>query len=444
MDQSALDLAFTTIIGGAGIGGGLASIGIGLGIAKAALRAGGQWGADYDMQRAALDAQVELERARAQISAAAAAATAAAAAESNPRTYAPHITYAPHSTYNTTEGATTVRPPQPATEPAELPGVIDLADIHHRPTRHAILLGLAPGGQPLTVAARDLMHTGLIGASGGGKSNTGRLILAQLLACGVECVIADPHFTPYDAESDEDWRPIAQRLRIAPARKAGEIGDLFSWLSDELSRRLTLRASGERVGTPIVAYVDELPSIIANVEGAMSTLSELLREGRKVALYVVSASQDLLTKTLRTGGEIRENLRSCYYSGGAAHSAAPLLDMSRKEIGTYESRLGRGVVLLRSTATPTATLARVPLASNRAIVALLSDDATEASWKHTGSTLEAPKGATPRDPLKERIFASFSGGKDIRDIAIELCGSGSGRAYQEASKRVQETIRGEL
>ena len=101
-------------------------------------------------------------------------------------------------------------------------------------------------------------------------------------------------------------------------------------------------------------------------------------------------------------------------------------------------------MLLRSTATPTATLARVPLASNRAIVALLSDDATEASWKHTGSTLEAPKGATPRDPLKERIFASFSGGKDIRDIAIELCGSGSGRAYQEASKRVQETIRGEL
>ncbi|NJN68143.1 MAG: hypothetical protein HC884_16230 [Chloroflexaceae bacterium] len=86
---------------------------------------------------------------------------------------------------------------------------------------------------------------------------------------------------------------------MAPARKAGEIGSLLGWLGDELQRRLERRSQGERPGRPIVAYLDELPSIVKDVPGAMETLSRILREGRKVALYLVSASQDLLTRTLK-------------------------------------------------------------------------------------------------------------------------------------------------
>lgn len=398
------------------------------------------------LKLAEIDAHTETERARA----AAAADLAAAAAAAQPRSYTMH--YAPHIS-----GGGASSPPLPQVVGAaadlgagELPPAVDLADLHFPPHRGAILLALGPGGQPLTVPARDLMHTGLVGASGGGKSNTGRLILAQLLACGVDCVIADPHYTPFDAESGEDWRPIARRLKIAPARKAGEIEDLFAWLGEHMHQRYDRRDRGERPGPPVVAYVDELPAIVADVPGAMDTLSRLLREGRKVGVYLVSASQDLLVSTLKSGGEIRENLRSCYYSGGAGTSAVQLLDMPKRDIGQYESRLGRGVVLLRSAATPATTLARVPLASNRAVSGLLSDDAAtltietpqKAARNPAESAVENASAAvqTP-DPEAARILAMFAGGESMRGVVKAVYGVSGGGRYNELLAHVQTVIR---
>ena len=39
---------------------------------------------------------------------------------------------------------------------------------------------------------------------------------AQILACGVVAWLADPHFTPRDPRSGEDWRMIAARLAEPP------------------------------------------------------------------------------------------------------------------------------------------------------------------------------------------------------------------------------------
>jgi hypothetical protein len=356
--------------------------------------------------------------------------------------YAPHIAYAPHTSSKAIPGDTASVPDE---QPASgLPGLIDLADLDFVPSPRRLLLGLGEDGKPLTVPAAALMHTGIVGNTGGGKSNTGRLLLAQLLACKVPCVLADPHFAELDAESGEDWRPIARRLKLAPARKAGDIQDLFVWLDSEMRRRYDLREAGEKWGAPLVCYVDELPAIIANVPGAMATLAKLLQEGRKVFLYVVTSSQSLLTDVLKTPGEVRDNLRSCYYSGGAADSVVRLLDMPKRDVFTYEEQLGQGVVLLRSAATPRATLARVPLASNEGIARLLPDDLHQQAETIDIAMPRQDAGNTSvkaHTAAERRVLDMFAGGASIAEIAREISGARNGRRYTEASQQAQAVIR---
>jgi hypothetical protein len=284
-----------------------------------------------------------------------------------PSHYAPHITTTAAST---TGGPTVI---DQAVEQPELPGPIDLVDLAFSPSAGRLLLGLGPGGEFITVSGKQLMHVALSGSTGSGKTNTGRLLIAQLLAIGSQVVIANPHHTSYDAESGDDWRGIERRLHLAPAVKSDEISYLLGWLAhDELQRRLDRRQAGQRPGGALTLYLDELPVIVQEVPGAAAQLGKLLRQGRALGLYVMGASQDFLTKTLGGGSGIREAYRTVYYAGGDLVGARSLLDMRQGEID--ESQLGRGVVYLRSATTSPARLCRVPLASNAAIARLLSDD----------------------------------------------------------------------
>lgn len=291
--------------------------------------------------------------------------------------------YSPHLTYRSEQAAPVAHtlPGDPAHSMLEehetppLPGLTDLLDIRYQPTTEHLLLALGPGGAPVSVSVKQLMHCGLVGATGAGKSNIGRLLLAQLLRCNVDCVIADPHFTEYDAENDEDWRPIARRLRFPAAVDPATIGETLRWFLAELEQRKKLRERSERWGAPILLYLDELPDILETVDGSLDALATLLRQGRKYHLYVISATQDMLTKTLgKSGGAIRNCYRTAFYSGGDTHSATVLLDIPQKEINTIEGNLGQGIVLLRSASSTPAQLVRVPLVSNESIYHLLEDN----------------------------------------------------------------------
>ncbi len=110
--------------------------------------------------------------------------------------------------------------------PALPVGTVDLSELVQtwRPSVDSITLAVGPGGVPYRVHARELCHVALAGATGGGKSNIMRLLLAQLTAAGAKVVLADPHFTPYDPESGDDWRPIAQRLHMAQRSRRPTFG----------------------------------------------------------------------------------------------------------------------------------------------------------------------------------------------------------------------------
>lgn len=289
----------------------------------------------------------------------------------------PHtLTYAPREDYRANASGVPVHAPDvAAADPAPLPGVLDLADVPHTPSVQSILLAVGPGGAPVTVPMKSLWHIAMAGPTGNGKSNIARMVVAQLQAIGAKVCVGDPKWTEYDAEQDEDWRPIARRLHREPAYKAREIGALLAWAAapgtGELDRRLELRRQGEKPGGPLFLYLDELPWIAQHVDDAERMIGDLVRVGRGVGLFLLVGAQDMLAKSVNLSAE-RENFRTGYYLGGDVKSGSILLGIPQREVS---DPAGLGLAWLRSSATTPPQEVRVPYASNRAIYRLLPDDA---------------------------------------------------------------------
>ncbi len=233
-------------------------------------------------------------------------------------------------------------------EPPALPGPLDLATMDIRPSESRILLALDAAG-PVNVSVTQLCHVALLGATGGGKSNLLRLIIPQLQAFGAHVALADPHYAPIDPENGDDWRLIEQRLIYPPAVKAGQIDQLLDHLTEELERRLERRRKNERVGVPLFLCFDELPSIADLVPDAVPRIGRLLREGRKVHLLTIGASQSMLIKEVGGSSALRDQYRTSFYVGGDRKSASGLLDIPERLID--DGPLGKGIVLLRSEVT---------------------------------------------------------------------------------------------
>ena len=365
--------------------------------------------------------------------------------------------------------AATAEAPALAAEPAapQLPGPVDMAELlsDFKPSTDRILLGLGPSGQHTAPVSR-LMHIAFLGATGGGKSNLMRLTLAQLLAIGAHVILVDPHFAAVDPESGDDWRPIAERLHMAPASSAGDIRNAVAWVKDELDARLERRRRMEPIGPPMFLAYDELPSMIRLAPEAPEQLGRVLREGRKVKLFCVGASQEFLIKIVGGSSGARDQYRTAFYVGGDKISASALLDIPQRSID--DAPLGAGIAMLRSAATPEAQLVRIPLASNTAIEQLLSPAyARPISGRYAAderpmmsanaATLggENRPGIGQKSAEAERLHSAtasaealraarlFMEGLDPSKIVQELRGISSkqGAKYQQALAEIHELIR---
>lgn len=339
-----------------------------------------------------------------------------------------------------------------------LPGVTDAATLGYRAHRAAILLALGTGGTPVTVPLSSLCHVALVGATGGGKSNALRLLLPQLLAVGARVSLCDPHYTALDADNGDDWRPIAARLAGAPAVAARDIDAEIDRLCTELHQRLAIRRDGGTVGAPWFLAVDELPVIADTVPDAMPRLTSLLREGRKVGLYVLGASQSMLVKALGGDSSARDAYRTCIYSGGDTRSASALLDIPQRDIP--EGALGPGVAMVRA-AGVAAQVVRIPYASNAYLHQVLplpngsgsgsgSGSGAVAAGSATGSggagAPSAPgataSGASGLSDADTELLRQFLAGSSVGKLAAELNGgTPGGRGYQVQAHRVNDVLR---
>lgn len=372
-------------------------------------------------------------------------------------------TFTYHDAHQSSAPATPALP-EPATQ---LPGMLDLSALECNPTLDHILLGVDELGQ-ITVSVQDLCHVALLGSTGGGKSNLLRLIIPQLQKIGASCILADPHYAPLDPENGDDWRPIADRLIHAPAVTAAAIDQELSFMHDELARRLEKRNKNEPIGIPLFFCFDELPVICDLVKDAPARLGKLLREGRKVSLLTVGASQSMLIKEIGGSSTLRDQYRTAFYVGGDRKSAAAMLDMPERDID--DGPLGKGVVLLRSKATAPARLVRVPLVSNASLYGLLgvarsavvapteplsnplqtgfgfAAMATNGQRNDNGMTAQPDSGnsSTGSDNLPTaetaRIIALFRAKKSVGGIIRELYGPIAGEKYKKARAAIEAIL----
>jgi hypothetical protein len=257
-------------------------------------------------------------------------------------------------------------------------------------------------------------------------------------------VLADPHFAPVDPESGEDWRPIANRLVMEPAVSYAAIKDTLRWLStDELPKRLDLRRQGEHPGTPYFLAMDELPAIVKHVPEAPEYMADLLREGRKVGLYLVTAAQDWLVKTVGGSGAVRDCFRTAFYVGGDATSARVLLDVKGR---IDDGGLGKGIVMMRSSATLQAALSRIPYASNDALYDLLpaSVATTPPLQSRFTETIVEAETSEPLQPALDarsmHVRDMLRSGTSQRQIIQDLYGVSGGAKYTEAAKELSDII----
>ena len=336
--------------------------------------------------------------------------------------------------------------PTTAARPMQL---LDLIDAALR--RNEIMLGIEEG-QPVTAPVRDLCHVGIAGATGGGKSTVMRLLLTQLLASGASVVLADPHYADVDPKSGDDWRTIRAGLHLPPSYRYRDIRELLGWLVREMETRLEMRRRGEIWASSLFLAFDEYPLIAQNVPEAADLVGRILREGRKVDVLVLGAFQDALVRSIGGDGAVRENYRTAYYLGGDQHTARVLLDVRGR---VDDSRLGRGVALLRSPATTPAREVSVPRLGNEAIAAILPPSTgvegalgrgNEAELSDFGRGAEgATEGALEGDAegamREEQVLQMLRAGASITETIRELWGVSSGRRYQEAAAIVGDMIR---
>ncbi len=260
--------------------------------------------------------------------------------------------------------------------PVDVPPACQFSQVlqSFQPTPERILLAYLSGGDMALSTAGGICHAALAGATGGGKSVIMRLLMAQLCAVGATVLLLNPHYTHFDIESGEDWTPFEPYLYDNPMKCKDYriIGGYLKQVAEEmLPARLEKYARSEQVGAPFYLVLDELPAIVKHVPDAPGWMADILREGRKVKLFLVTAAQDFLVKTVMGkdgSGAVRDCFRTAVYVGGDPTTARVLLDVK----GTVDDGgLGKGVVMLRSSQVKQAAFARVPYVDNESLYRLL-------------------------------------------------------------------------
>jgi hypothetical protein len=246
------------------------------------------------------------------------------------------------------------------------------------PSLDKIYLGTLPDGTPVFVKARNLCHTALAGATRGGKDHLIRQLMSQLCFAGAKVYLLNPNYTRYDLESvdpygrpyAEDWTPFESWLKNDPRemiprdRKYQVIEHYLKSAYDMVERRMEKYGYSEQLGAPQFLFVNEIPAIVDEVPHTATYLKKILREGAKVGVFMVNASQDFQVTTVFK--EIGGGVRKCYRTAIDVGSDPA----TQNALGLPVAKgLGKGNVSLRCDAVLSA--ARAPYVDNDALYALL-------------------------------------------------------------------------
>lgn len=265
---------------------------------------------------------------------------------------------------------------------ALVPARYDLREVWQAftPSSKQIFLGRSAQGD-IIVPGNKLLHCVATGPTGGGKTNTVRMVLMQLVYIGCQVTLCDIHYAPIKEDEDGnpiDWRPIVNNLARPPIYDLSQIIKWMNWLAfTELQNRIDRQRDNLSIGAPIFFTIAELPAVLDEAGKEIAQpLAKILRQGRQYQIFFVGDSQDLLTNTLHMTTGPRECFRTGYYTGGDPTTAKALLDLP-KGVTVDETGIGQGGLMYLKTAIHPYQLARVGWASNAALYDLFETPANE-------------------------------------------------------------------
>lgn len=432
--------ASSVVVGGVGIGL-VAS-------ARALWRWAGHLGYGIDMQRLAIQADLEKEKARAEIASAHARVTEAL----QPRTihYAPNTTYSPHMTApRATSG---VQMDGAREDVPVVPTFADLLSDGKVGKGNALLLGYNDG-TPIYGDWRDLYSTGIGGISGSGKSWTAAYLLSQSALHGACIALLDPHSGDKESLSSR-LAPLSSCFLCDAAGDSRQMIDIVAMVGAELQRRQ--RTRDNRI--PWVLVADEFSSLMrGELADPLARLFEkIAQEGRKLQIYGMALGQ-VWQASRSGGGELRDSLASCYLHRLRPNQARYLTGLTASSLPSDLLDLPAGTAYLMSTSGELrrVTIPRCTDSDIATVAGVLTDNAPTLEMParkravNEAETREKP-GDTPLETQKPqtaqegRIIALARQATPISQIVSEVWGVRGGSKYQERAGEVMRVISDEL
>jgi len=342
------------------------------------------------------------------------------------------------------------------------------------PTPERLLMGQGASG-PVYRSLEQLLHVGVLGSSGSGKS-TSQLALACQLAMidGATMAVLDPEAATFQALR------TSPRLYLPFPEDGAACVDNLQALQGELNeRRALLSHAGawdwqelnrEHGGmmAPIFGFIDELPTL-TSYQDTEPLLLDLARRGRKCGMYLMVASQslkreDVGSTTIRQQFATKLLLRT----GEAAQGRALGLEanwckqataFNEPGLAVYSPSDGQPEVIrvpyvgkaaaahiLRGATVPTPAVAR-PVTSGRMLASepepepreLLNQQFTvceshEPEFKHVANVPEIAG-------IVQRLKAEGRGKNAIIETVWGAKPGGT-RAYREASEQYRQLVEG--
>lgn len=156
-----------------------------------------------------------------------------------------------------------------------------------------------------SIDAETRQHCLIAARTGDGKTQTIISAMVHDIARGCQVVWCSPQLTLYHPKDQRcDLRPLALHFEQVTSYPA-----ILSVLDAAYAigeTRKPLYRAGEDVGHPIVLYFDEWPAIVATLgKEAVDRMARIVRECRKLNIWVVIATQDALVETIGFSSGVR-------------------------------------------------------------------------------------------------------------------------------------------
>lgn len=378
--------------------------------------------------------------------------------------YAPH--HAPRLDYRGDAGRDAL--PAPA-EPARLldsPTFAALLDADGVGKGHPLILGydLDNDGAELPGSWADLYSTVTAGLPGTGKTTSQRFFACQTALHGARFVVCDPHAGAGPESLAATLAPLRAAYLVEPAEEPRDILAAARYVA-ELGEARVKGRSADR--WPLILWVDELTGLLGRSDvGAdlAEVLERIAQEHRKVAIFLAASGQ--IWTASRATSELRDSMASVLCHRMKRSQARLLLPT---EEAAQVERLATGEAILWRTSGVTSRV-KIPLTTGADVARvgqLLAGGAPSAPaspapspGRPIGFRAPAPEGVAEgaleganAAPLpghqdagkltaeEAAIVAAFIGGKSPAELAEQLAGTKSGRAYVEAARRVAELLR---